>query len=124
MKLTLTLLAAIVLVAPLARGQEAAPSEQNTAQAASSSSSAGQPAPLVFWNRRITVFRSYVDHLSPAERAKKAAERLASLPEVASEWHITASAASVGQYTGNVISVNEQYVFAILTTDIDNDSKQ
>lgn len=125
MKAACTLLAAVMLlIAPLARGQETASSEQNTAQPSSSSSSAGEPAPLIFWNRRITVFRSYVDHLSPAERAKKAAERLAALPEVASEWNVTASAATVGQYSGNVISVNEQYAFAILTTDIDHDSNE
>lgn len=124
MKATCTLLAAtILLIAPLARGQEAASTEQSAPQAVSSSSAA-EPAPLVFWNRQITVFRSYVDQLGPAERAKKAAERLSNLPDVAPEWRINASPAAVGQYSGVIISVNDQFVFAILTSDVDVDSNE
>ncbi|HEX6046853.1 MAG TPA: mechanosensitive ion channel domain-containing protein [Pyrinomonadaceae bacterium] len=124
MKATCILLAAtILLIAPLARGQQAASTEQTAPQAVSSSS-AGEPAPLVFWNRRITVFRSYVDQLGPAERAKKAAERLSNLPDVAPEWRINSSPAVVGQYSGVMISVNDQFAFAILTTDVDVDSNE
>lgn len=125
MKLTSTLLiAAILFVAPLARGQDTPTTEPAAAKTVSSSTSAAEGAPLVFWNRRITVFRSYVNQLSPAERAHKAEERLAALPDVASEWKITANEASVGPYTGVVISVNELFAFAILTTDIDVDSNE
>jgi small-conductance mechanosensitive channel len=83
-----------------------------------------EPVPLVFWNRQIHVFRSYFNQQSPAERAAKAQERLASLPADAFEWKVTASQATVGQYTGAMISVNEQYVFAILTDDLDQDSHE
>ena len=123
MKLIYTLIAAtILLAAPLARAQET--TEQVVAQATTSAESGTQSAPLIFWNRRITVFRSYVNQLSPAERAQKAAERLATLPYVASEWNITAKDASVGQYTGVIISVNDQFAFAILTTDVDVDANE
>ena len=125
MKVTYTFLAALILlIAPGARGQDALTLEQASTQTASSPDTATDGAPLVFWNRQITVFRSYVNQLSPAERAKKAAERLAALPDVAPEWNITANEASVGQYTGVVISVNNLFAFAILTTDIDTDSNE
>jgi small-conductance mechanosensitive channel len=85
---------------------------------------AGEQAPLVFWNRQIHVFRSYVNQLSPAERAAKARERLAALPADSSEWNIVASPMTVGQYTGVVVSVNDQYVFGIVKEDLDQDSNE
>jgi small-conductance mechanosensitive channel len=65
-----------------------------------------------------------VNELSPAERAQKAVERLSALPEVGSEWKVTSGEASVGPYTGVVISVNGQFAFAILTSDVDVDSNE
>ena len=123
MKLIYPLLAVtILLVAPLARAQDT--TDEPVAQVTTSSDNAAQSAPLIFWNRRITVFRSYVNQLSPAERAQKAAERLGTLPDVAREWNITAKEASVGPYSGVIISVNDQLAFAILTTDVDVDSNE
>lgn len=112
---------AIILTAPLARGQDIPTTNPGSTQAATSTNEA---APLVFWNRKITVFRSYVNQLSPADRAARASERLANLPSDASEWRIAASEATVGQYTGLLVSVNDQYVFAILTADLDSDSNE
>lgn len=125
MKVTFTFLAAVILlIAPSARGQDTLTTAQAAAQTTTSSNSATKEAPLIFWNRQITVFRSYVNQLGPAERASKAAERLAALPDVAPEWQISSREASVGQYTGVIISVNDQFAFAILTTDVDTDSNQ
>ncbi len=125
MKATYPLLVAVILaVAPLARAQDVPALEQAATQVKTASNSTEESAPLIFWNRRITVFRAYVNHLGPAERAKKAAERLAALPEVASEWNVTSSAASVGEYTGVIISVNGQFAFAVLTTDVDVDANE
>lgn len=122
MKVTLTLLAAtILLIAPLARGQDLLTAYQGANQATTPTTTG---APLIFWNRQITVFRSYVNQLSPAERAQKAAERLAMLPEVAAEWRIAANEASAGQYKGVIISVNDQFAFSILSTDVDVDANQ
>ena len=86
--------------------------------------STSETAPVVFWNRQITVFRSSLNQLSPADRATRARERLASLPSNASEWKIVTTEAAVGQYTGLMVSVNDQYVFAILTGDLDSDSNE
>lgn len=122
MKIICSLLGvAIFLVAPFARGQDT-----TTAPAQNSSSAVrtGEPAPLLFWNRQITVFRSYVNQLSPAERATRASERLANLPAVAAEWRISAAEATVGQYSGVIVSVNDQTVFAILNDDLDYDSNE
>lgn len=122
MKIICTVLAvAIVFAAPLARGQGTSTVISESTQPATS---ANEAAPLVFWNRRITTFRSYVNQLSPAERAAKAAERLASLPSSAWEWRIATTETTIGQYTGVVVSVNDQYVFAILTGDLDSDSNE
>lgn len=88
------------------------------------SASANEPVPLMFWNREIHVFRSYFNQLSPAERVEKARERLAALPAEAPEWRVTTSQATIGQYTGIVVSVNDQQVFGILSTDLDQESNE
>ena len=110
--------AMILLAVPLARGQSPAPQSQGEANRI------GDPASLVFWNRRIHVFRSYLNQQSPAERAAKAAERLATVPVNVPEWRIGAAEATVGQYNGVIISVNDVYVFSILTGDLDHDSNE
>ncbi len=88
------------------------------------SASAVEPAPLVFWNRQIHVFRSYFNQQSPAERAAKAQERLAALPAEAPDWKVTTSEVTVGQYSGVLVSVNDQQVFGILSTDLDHESNE
>jgi hypothetical protein len=82
----------------------------------------GEPAPLVFWNRPITVFRAYNEEVSPAERAAKAAARLADMPAEASEWNIVANETSIGRYSGAVVTVNGQLAFGIMTEDLDRES--
>lgn len=124
MKIIAALSAVLLLSVPVVQGQSTAPTESTTAQAPSSSTSAGAPAPLVFWNRRITVFRSYINQLSPADRAARAAERIATLPEVAPEWRIVANQATVGPYSGAIISVNDQQVFAIVMDDLDTEANE
>ena len=75
---------AIILTAPFARGQD-------------TTTSTSEAAPLVFWNRQITTFRSSLNQLTPSDRATRARERLASLPTNASEWRIVTSEATVGR---------------------------
>lgn len=111
---------AITVIAPVARGQDL-PTNPGSTQTTSSTNTA---APLVFWNRQITTFRSSVNQLSPADRAARARERLGSLPSNAPEWRIVTTEATVGQYTGVIVSVNDQSVFAILTGDLDYDSNE
>jgi len=95
-----------------------------TVPANSQSSDNEKAVPLVFWNREITVFRSNFEHLSPVERARIASERLEALPEVSPKWQVVATETSIGPYTGAMIMANNQYVFAILTTDLDLESKE
>lgn len=115
---------ALFLNVPVVHGQSTPPTDSTAAQAPSSVNATGAPVPLVFWNRQITTFRSYINPLTPADRAKRAAERLAALPDVAPEWKIVANPATVGPYTGVVISVNDQHVFSILTTDLDAETNE
>ena len=110
--------ATLFLCAPLAHGQSTSTTQSSSAK------STGEAAPVVFWNRRIAVLRSYLNQQSPAERAAKASERLAELPATAPEWRISTAEATVGPYTGAMISVNDQYVFAILSSDLDQDSHE
>jgi small-conductance mechanosensitive channel len=109
MRIVCGFVALLLLSASFVRGQSAPASE---------------PVPLVFWNRQIHVFRSYFNQLSPTERAAKARERLTGLPADAPEWRVTTTEATIGQYTGVLVSVNDQQVFGILTTDLDQESNE
>ena len=103
------------------RAQTPAPSPATDTLQTISEAKAGESAPLVFWNRRITVFRSYYEKVSPSERAAGAVERLKAIPEAA-EWVIVANPTSSGQYSGSLITVNNQLAFGILTGDLDTES--
>jgi len=78
--------------------------------------------PLVFWNRPITIFRSYNEEVSPAERVAGAVARLGSIPESASGWNIQAADATNGQRSGMIVMVNGKVAFGILTEDLDRES--
>ncbi len=82
----------------------------------------GEAAPLIFWNRKITVFRANYEHLSPAQRAANAEARIEALPEVAPEWRVEANEAFTGRYTGVLFTVNGQYVFGLMQEDLDPES--
>jgi small-conductance mechanosensitive channel len=82
----------------------------------------GEAAPLIFWNRQITVLRAYYEQLSPAQRAANAAARIEALPEDAKEWRVEASETSLGRYSGMLITVNGQIVFGLMPKDLDPES--
>jgi small-conductance mechanosensitive channel len=84
----------------------------------------GDAAPVIFWNRQITVFRAYYDQLSPAQRATNAAARLTALPETASEWKIEAQETTTGRYSGFLVTVNGQLAFGLIQEDLDPESSQ
>jgi hypothetical protein len=93
--------AEILLASPLIHAQTTTAARENApVNQVMHQRRVGEPATLVFWNRDITVFRSYFDQLTPAERATGAADRLSRLPEVASEWKITVNEVSNGAYSG------------------------
>ncbi len=77
-----------------------------------------EPAPLVFWNREITVFRAYHKQLSPVQRATNAEARLEALPD-ATDWKVVAIEAVSGTFTGMLITVNGQVIFTLLPEDLD-----
>lgn len=110
-------LASLVAWAEAPSSDAAAPAQESTSQ-----SKFGEPAPVVFWNRQITVFRSYYEQLGPAERATNVALRLANLSEVASEWSVVGNETSNEQYSGVVITVNGTFVLLILTDDLDREA--
>lgn len=115
MKVVFSILLVIFITVPFAYGQD-------TANPLASPPTGS--APLNFWNRQITVFRSYRKQSTPAERATNARERLESLPAVASEWRVVATEATIGEYNAVIVSVNDQYVFSILGGDVDSDSNE
>ena len=114
---------AILFVSPLlASAQATLPVSPAPARQSKQPSKLGEPTPVVFWNRQITVFRSYYDQASPAERAARTAERLASLPEVARQWDIVVNETSNERYSGSVVTVNGALAVIILEDDPDPES--
>ena len=83
----------------------------------------GEPARVVFWNRQITIFRSYYEELSPSERAARTAARIASLPEEG-ERNIVARETTSEQHSGAIITVNGQFILVILSEDVDRESSE
>ena len=71
--LCVLLIATILSFSWLRFAQVAPPGDAGAARESATPRRMGEPAPLVFWNRPITVFRAYNDEVSPAERAAKAA---------------------------------------------------
>jgi small-conductance mechanosensitive channel len=118
----LALVVAIVCLPTPALSQDTPSSDTLSTQQANSQRQAGEAVPLIFWNRRITVFRSYYEQTSPAERARRAAERLANLPEFGPNPQIVATETTSGQYTGSLITVDGNLAFGILTTDLDREA--
>jgi small-conductance mechanosensitive channel len=123
--LRVALVSAIAFVlSPAAFAQETSRSEGATDQQVTSRQNVPEPAPLVFWNRQITIFRANADHLSPQERARRAAARLAAVPESGSGWQITATEISSAQATGVLMTVNGYLAFAILDDDLDQEAQE
>lgn len=83
---------------------------------------AGEVAPLIFWNREITVFRASYDRQSPAKRAMNAAARIETLPETGAGWKVEALDAVVGKYSGALIAINGRIVFGLMPEDLDPES--
>jgi len=101
-----------------------APSADVKAAPANASSPAklNEHAPLLFWNRQIVVVRSYYDQVSPAERAARATARLAALPATSPHWDVVAIESTSDQYSGAIVTVNGNFAFVILTSDLDRES--
>jgi small-conductance mechanosensitive channel len=77
------------------------------------------PAPVVVWNREITVIRAPFERFTPAHRAKMAAQRIEAIDPDAPEYQVKAEPATVGRYTGAFITVNDSQIFGVLREDAD-----
>ncbi len=115
-------MAAIVWLATCLSGVAQTVPPRESAPARSEVRQTGDPAPLIFWNRQITVFRAFYEQLSPAQRAANAAVRMAALPEVAAEWKVEANETTSGRYSGFLITVNGQLAFGLMPEDLDPES--
>jgi len=78
-------------------------------------------APLEFWGRKILVFRTSFERVGPKERASQAAERISAIPNAA-EHDIRLEPATIGEYTGFVVLVNDRSMFGVLEGDLDRES--
>jgi small-conductance mechanosensitive channel len=111
--------AAIVLLATSLLGMAQTGQPLDSAPAEAEDHHTGEDAPLIFWNREITVFRAYSEQLSPAQRAENAIERIEALPEESSGWKVEAVEILNDNYPGVLIAVNGQMVFGLLPKDLD-----
>ena len=119
-----TLVAAIlILSSTILWAQAPSPTAAPVAAESTAERKMGEPAQVVFWNRQITIFRSYYDQISPSERAARTAARIASLPEER-EWNIVARETTSGEHTGAIITVNGQFILVLLTEDLDRESSE
>ena len=82
----------------------------------------GSPAPVVYWNRQITVFRSYYENFGPQDRARGAEQRLGLIPVHASQWNIVATETSNAKYSGVIVTINGNFVFFLEKGDVDSES--
>jgi small-conductance mechanosensitive channel len=94
----------------------------NTGSDATAEISLQQAAPLIVWNRTITVFRTAYKEKSPAQRAAAAAKRIEDLPEIAEDWKLEATEVTGGGEHGIVISAGSIWLFGILPGDLDQES--
>jgi small-conductance mechanosensitive channel len=81
-----------------------------------------EEAPIVVWNRTITVLRSPFGQFSAADRARRAEQKIHLIPEGEREYRVEAVDAQVGPAAGAWITVNGSVVFGILTSDADQES--
>ena len=79
------------------------------------------PAPVVVWNREITVFRVSYEKFSPADRARNAAARIQAL-KVQKEYKVMVIKASADELKGFIISTDTGALFALLPGDADPES--
>ena len=64
--LCILLIATILSFPSVSFAQVTPPADAGAARESSAPRKIGEPAPLVFWNRPITVFRAYNEEVSPA----------------------------------------------------------
>lgn len=112
------LLAAVwlaLLVAPAVAEQLSEPAAEVTA---------GAPAELTVWNRPIVTLRARIGDTSPAQRAERAAERIASIPDAELGEPARVVPAQVGHLEGMMAFIGSRQVFSILREDLDPETNE
>ena len=90
-----------------------------SAPAAVSAEPVGDEAPVVVWNRTITILRAPYEQFSAADRARRAELKIRAIAEGEPSYQVGATDATVGNVTGAWITVNGRPVFGLLTADAD-----
>lgn len=83
---------------------------------------ADEPAELAVWNRPIITLRARIGETSPAERAARAAERIAAIPDDELEQEVRIVHARVGELEGEMAFLGARQLFSILPEDLDPES--
>ncbi len=78
-----------------------------------------QGAPVILWNRTITVFRKPYKDFSPKDRASLAVEQLIRVPANSRQYKVEAVDATEDKLRGAWIKVNDRNVFGIIEGDED-----
>ena len=76
-----------------------------------------EATPVIVWNREITQLRGHFENLTPDQRAILIQNKILAIPSDSTDYKVQARDASVGQYTGAWIMVNDKIVFGLLTQD-------
>lgn len=84
--------------------------------------SAYDPAPVIVWNREITMLRSAYENILPAQRASRITENILDIPSGQGIYTVEAKDGSLGKYNGAWITVNGRTVFGLLNQDANVDA--
>ena len=90
-----------------------------SAPAAASAEPVADEAPVVVWNRTITILRAPYEQFSAADRARRAELKIRAIAEGERSYQVGATDATVGKVTGAWITVNGRPIFGLLTADAD-----
>ena len=76
-------------------------------------------APIVVWNRTLITLRAPFGHLSPAERAAAAEQRITAALDTMEPEHLDATWIEAGNEAGVLIRSGAQVLFGVLPADVD-----
>lgn len=83
-----------------------------------------EPAPVVVFNREITVFRTAFGNLTPAHRRDTTLKRMASVTDLQLYEPVRAVPASIGDTKGISFMIGHDHLFTLLEDDLDPASGQ
>ncbi|MBL8658785.1 MAG: hypothetical protein JNM75_03400, partial [Rhodospirillales bacterium] len=115
------LVAAFALAAP-SRAAPAGAAEGQRPGPAGPAVDVGDPAKLIVWNRYVVTFRARIDRVTPAMRVERIQERIADLPVAALAGDVRPVPSTLGNLSGEWITLDGQTLFALLPEDVDADA--